>query len=75
MYDRLRILFLEKKKKWFEYFLYLVYIYNVIVYLLIGYFLYFLFFGWEFIFFIDLMFGLYKFLDDDSENLFMDDWI
>lgn len=75
MHDRLRTLPLEKKKKWPEYLPYLVYIYNATVHSSTGYSPHFLFFGREPILPIDLMLGLYKSSDDDSENLPMDDWI
>lgn len=75
MHDRLRTLPPEKKKKWPEYLPYLVFIYNATVHSSTGYSPHFLFFGREPILPIDLMLGLHKSSDDDSENLPMDDWI
>lgn len=50
-----------------------MYVYNFIVYLLIGYFFYFLFFGREFILFIDFIFGIY--IEIEFDIFFIDEWV
>lgn len=70
MYDLFRIFLLVKKCKWLEYLLELLYVYNVILYLLIMYSFYFFMFGWEVWFLIDLFLGEDEEVD---ENLF--DWL
>lgn len=70
MYDLFRIFLLVKKRKWLEYLLELLYVYNVISYLLIMYSFYFFMFGREVRFLIDLFLGEDEEVD---ENLF--DWL
>lgn len=50
-----------------------MYVYNLMVYLFIGYLFYFLFFGCEFILLIDFIFGIYIGIEVDI--FLVDEWI